>query len=115
MIDYGSLRVRAGWVLGNFLPYAFGGLAVGRSDISRSSTVSGTETTGSGVVTPFSFTNSETKDSAYMYGFAVGGGLDVALTSNIYVRGELEYVQFAPIDDIVVNIVTGRVAAGIKF
>jgi opacity protein-like surface antigen len=115
MIDYGTLRVRAGWVLGNVLPYAFGGLAVGRSNITRSATVSGTETTGTGIVTPFSFTNSESKDSAFMYGFAVGGGLDVALTPNVYVRAEAEFVQFAPVYDIVVNIMTGRVGAGIKF
>ena len=37
-----------------------------------------------------------------MYGFTVGGGLDVALTSNIFLRGEFEYVRFAPLADMTV-------------
>jgi opacity protein-like surface antigen len=50
-----------------------------------------------------------------MYGFSVGGGIDVALTSNIFVRGELEYVRFAPIGDILVSVTTARLGAGLKF
>ena len=38
-----------------------------------------------------------------LYGFSVGGGLDVALTQNIFVRGEFEYIQFAPVSDIVLD------------
>src|SRR4030088_2465079 len=33
-----TFRGRAGWATGNFLPYVFGGLAVGRMDVSRSVT-----------------------------------------------------------------------------
>ena len=50
-----------------------------------------------------------------MYGFTVGGGLDVALTSNIFLRGEFEYVRFAPLADMTVSVMSGRVGAGIKF
>src|SRR3954452_25633197 len=38
--DVVTFRGRAGWAGGNFLPYMFGGVAVGRTDVSRSSTVS---------------------------------------------------------------------------
>src|SRR3954452_8154576 len=38
--DVVTFRGRAGWAAGNFLPYMFGGVAVGRTDVSRSSTVS---------------------------------------------------------------------------
>ena len=41
--DYGAARVRGGWVVGNFLPYATVGFAVGRADITRSAQVSGAE------------------------------------------------------------------------
>src|ERR1043165_2318669 len=34
--DYGSLRVRGGYVWGCFLPYLFGGVALGQADINRS-------------------------------------------------------------------------------
>src|SRR5438105_7483645 len=33
-----TFRGRAGWAAGNFLPYVFGGVAVGRMDVSRSVT-----------------------------------------------------------------------------
>ena len=33
--DYGSLRVRGGYALGCFLPYLFGGVALGQADIDR--------------------------------------------------------------------------------
>ena len=36
--DVVTLRGRAGWATGNFLPYLFGGVAVGRMDVSRSVT-----------------------------------------------------------------------------
>jgi opacity protein-like surface antigen len=102
--------------LGNVLPYGFGSFVVGRAEISRSTTVSGTQTSNAtGAVVPFTFTNSEYKPSDFVYGFSVGGGLDVALTPNIFVRGEFEYVQFARVSEIVANIMTGRIAAGIKF
>lgn len=115
IIDYGTLRARAGWILGSVLPYGFVGFVLGRGDINLSSTVSGTQTAPDGTVTPFSFTESDIRNSALLYGFAVGGGVDFALTSNIFVRGEVEFVQFARVSDMVANIVTGRVAAGVKF
>ena len=37
--DVMTFRGRAGWICGDFLPYAFGGLAVGRLATSRSATV----------------------------------------------------------------------------
>jgi outer membrane immunogenic protein len=51
----------------------------------------------------------------FFYGFSVGGGFDVALTPNIFVRGEFEYTQFAPISNITVSISTVRAGAGFKF
>ena len=36
--DYGAARLRGGWVVGNFLPYATLGVAVGRANITRSAT-----------------------------------------------------------------------------
>ena len=42
--DFGTLRARAGYEVGNFLPWAMIGVAAGRANIRRSATVSGTET-----------------------------------------------------------------------
>jgi opacity protein-like surface antigen len=41
--DYGSLRARAGYITGNFMPYAMAGAAWGRADLARSATASGLE------------------------------------------------------------------------
>ncbi len=48
--DYGTFRARAGWAAGNFLPYAFVGVAIGRADTAQTARViaSGFDTTGSG-------------------------------------------------------------------
>jgi len=126
MTDFGSIRARAGLSMGNVLPYMFGGFALGRADYTRTSLVSGQENPGTPRVVPcdtiaaptcvdFAFSNSEARSLAWMYGFSVGGGVDVALTSNIFVRSEVEYVRFAPVGDILLTVTTARLGAGFKF
>ena len=124
-LNFGTLRARAGWALGNFLPYAFTGLAVGHANVNIAATVFGQENpqnqpcTPSGPATPacvpFSFTGTAGKNGEWMYGFTFGGGLDVALTRNVFLRAEYEYVQFAPIANLVVDVNTVRGGLGIKF
>jgi opacity protein-like surface antigen len=50
-----------------------------------------------------------------LYGFSVGGGFDMAVTQNIFLRGEYEFVQFAEIANITAKISSARVGAGFKF
>src|SRR5207237_1748183 len=42
--DFATFRARAGWVAGDFMPYGFAGVAVGRANITRSATVTATRT-----------------------------------------------------------------------
>jgi len=124
-LDYGTLRARAGWIFGNFLPYGFAGVALGRADLAVSANVWGEQnppaaggTCSSGNIPScylFAFTSTAGKNSDLLYGFTVGGGIDFALTSNVFVRAEYEYVQFAPISGVVAAISSARVGAGIKF
>ena len=122
--DYGSLRARAGYIINNFLPYGFVGFVLGSGNYAVTSLIYGQQSSATPPVLPctpsltcvdYNFANSDAKNGALMYGFSVGGGLDYALTQNIFLRGEFEYVQFAPIADIVASIITARVGAGIKF
>ncbi len=125
--DYASFRTRAGWVLGNVLPYGFAGLVVGGGNYSVTSLVTGTQNAATPppygcdpIITPTTcvslyFPNSTGQNGALLYGFSVGGGVDWAITQNIFLRGEFEYVQFAPIANIVASIVSARVGAGFKF
>jgi outer membrane immunogenic protein len=130
LTDLGTLRGRAGYVLGNFLPYGFIGMAVGRAnynvstvaDVTQSSVTSGKPDyscvgTNSGTTTCSDaiFPNSAGQSSALLWGYTVGAGLDWAVTRNIFVRGEFEFVQFAPISNIAVSVASGRVGGGLKF
>jgi opacity protein-like surface antigen len=126
--DYGSLRARAGWVVDNFLPYGFAGVALGRGDYAVTSLIFGQQNSAtppppltfpcgapSPTCTNFAFANSAARNGVLLYGFSVGGGFDWALTSNIFVRAEYEYIQFAPIANITASISSARVGVGFKF
>jgi outer membrane immunogenic protein len=124
-LNFGTLCARAGWALGNFLPYVFTGVAVGHANVNIAATVSGIENpqnrpcTASGAATPacvpFSFTGTAGKSGEWMVGFTFGGGLDVALTRNVFLRAEYEYVQFAPIANLVMDVNSVRGGLGVKF
>jgi outer membrane immunogenic protein len=121
-LNFGTLRGRAGWALGNFLPYVFGGLAVGHSNVNIVATTYGIQNPPLGCpagtnppCVPFSFTGTAGKNGEWMYGFTVGAGLDVALTRNVFLRAEYEFVQFAPIANLQVNVNTVRGGLAFKF
>ena len=64
---------------------------------------------------PFSFTSSETRNNAFAYGWAAGGGLDVLVFPNVFLRGEYEYLSFGSVSGIRASINSGRVGVGLKF
>jgi outer membrane immunogenic protein len=123
--DFGSLRVRAGWVFSNFLPYATIGVAAGRADVTRSAQVVGVENPPAGYpgvacrteprCTEFSFSDSQVKNGAFMYGWALGGGIDMMIMPRFFVRAEYEYLWFTKVEGVQPEIHTARVGAGIKF
>jgi opacity protein-like surface antigen len=134
--DFGVARARAGWILGNFLPYMTGGFAVGRADVTRTANTFGAENPppgypgypagpavcGPGVPPPpaapcteFNLSNSEGKQSAFIYGWAVGGGLDALVMPNVFLRAEYEYISFSKIMGITARMNTMRAGLGFKF
>ncbi len=123
--DIATARLRAGVETGSFLPYGFVGLAMARADFINSATLSYTAQDFPDSATPpltplpdLAFgpvTQGNAQNGSFAYGFASGVGLDVGLTPNIFVRGEFEYIYFAPLDGIHVTMATGRVGAGLKF
>ena len=115
LIDYATARFRFGYAMAQFLPYVFVGGSVGRFDYANSSTVRDSQLAG-GVTTVFGpVTMSDAKANAIVGGFTTGVGIDVALMPNLFLRGEFEYVGFAPIGGIRSSINTGRVAIGMRF
>jgi len=120
--DYGTLRARAGYVMNNFMPYGFVGFAVGYANIGKTATVTETEvsdTTGQitgclGGVAPCSLTDTDNR-SQFIYGYSGGLGLDWALTQNIFLRAEYEYIQFTGLGGLDFYLNNVRVGGGFKF
>jgi opacity protein-like surface antigen len=118
LIDYATFRARAGYTFGQFLPYAFAGVAAGRFNYATTATttVSGISATATPpTYGPITDTESDAKNNAVVGGVTAGLGMDVALLPNVFVRGEWEYIAFAPVGGFRANINTGRVGIGVKF
>jgi opacity protein-like surface antigen len=138
LTDYAEARFRAGYIVGNLLPYGFMGVAVGRASYSVTTladvaqftpsgapflvpnytcigTGGGVTLNAAGLCQDFPFSNSVGQNNALLWGFSVGAGLDWALTQHFFLRGEFEFVQFAPISAINLALFSGRVGAGYKF
>jgi outer membrane immunogenic protein len=125
-----TFRGRAGWATGNFLPYAFGGIAVGRMDVSRSVTssvtarddltltVNGVTGTIIGNTVPVpsqSQTLAEQRTNAFAAGWTAGLGLEYMLWDCVFMRGEWEYVKFLAVKNTVVQANNLRAGIGYKF
>jgi outer membrane immunogenic protein len=116
LIDYGTIRGRAGYVMGRFLPYGTLGLAVGRANITQSAIVSERVSAQDGTFIRDIPTQTATNaKAAYIWGYAAGAGLDVEVAPGIMLRAEYELVQFSTFSDMRAMMQTVRVGAGVKF
>jgi opacity protein-like surface antigen len=129
--DYVTLRGRVGWSGGDYMPYAFGGLAIGRADVSRFATVSYVKyddfdvtTTVGGVTTTIhqqnqigsaTMSQAERRTNSFIYGWTAGIGLEYALFDCVFLRGEWEHVGFSNVKDISMSLNNFRLGAGYKF
>ncbi len=119
LTDYGSLRVRAGYAFGSFLPYAFAGVAMGQADIDRNANVNlfyqyiGTATPALPNLGPYASSLSDNANAHFVTGYAGGLGVDVMLWEGLFLRAEWEYLRFTTTVDTTVNTV--RVGVGYKF
>lgn len=118
--DIGTFRARAGYAYGAFLPYLFGGLALGQADIVRSVAVRDFVTAGPGSTTPASLLGNQGtlsqvqgQYSRLIYGYTAGLGVDINLIGGLFARAEWEYVRFT--SSIDTNINTVRAGVGYKF
>jgi len=107
--DYATLRARVGYSMGQFLPYAFLGGAVGRFDY-RTRTI-GSVTSGATV----SFNEVTAKDGAFNPGLTTGLGVDIAILPNMYLRAEYEFNAFLELAGITPMTHTARVGLGFRF
>lgn len=127
--DVITFRGRTGWVVGNALPYLFGGLAVGRADVSRAATVTydkydDYDVTNSitGVTTHFtdylgssSVSSNDKRSNSFVPGWTAGLGMEYCLWGGLFVRGEWEYMRFLTVKDISFSVNNARLGIGYKF
>src|SRR4051812_31440936 len=117
--DYGSLRVRGGYAWGCFLPYLFGGVALGQADINRRADVDlfyryvGNQVPRLPNIAPPPATLTDNANAHFIYGYSGGLGVDMMLVANLFVRAEWEYMRFTAPVDTTVNTV--RAGIGYKF
>lgn len=123
--DWYTLRGRVGWAAGYFMPYVTAGLAFG--NITSTATADGTTSQYAVTTDPITgvpvYTLRGTVSNSYTmrhrgisYGGAVGAGVDMAFFSNLFLRAEWQYIQFASggtRPEMSIN--TARVAGGVKF
>jgi opacity protein-like surface antigen len=117
--DYGTLRGRAGYMIGSFLPYMFGGFAMGRADIVRQSSVTvsglylGTVPNTPPAYGPVTLSANDRQNGHFLYGYSAGVGVDVNLIGGLFARAEYEYIRFTSTIDT--NVSTVRAGLGYKF
>lgn len=115
--DSGTLRARAGYAYGAFLPYAFAGVALGQADIIRTAHIFGTQVNAAAAPgfqnVPFDLSATDASYSKLIYGYSFGIGSEMMLLSCLFLRAEWEYVRYASVIDT--NINTVRVGLGYKF
>ena len=129
--DVVTFRGRVGWATGNFLPYVFGGVAVARMSVSRSATVTATETDvsyntdvlGNQTEVDKVLCSSacafgsvvEARPNNFVAGYTGGLGTEMMLVGNVFARLEWEYIKFLAVKDMTVSMNSFRAGIGYKF
>jgi outer membrane immunogenic protein len=121
--DMATFRGRAAYAYGSFLPYMFGGLALGNANISQSATITdryaftfaGAQASCAtpGTFCPAALTSTNVLHNHLIYGYTGGLGVDVNLIGGLFFRAEWEYIRFAASTDTSINTV--RAGLGYKF
>lgn len=115
-----TFRGRAGWAVGNFMPYVFGGLAVAREDVALSVTPSVYRTIygPDAAYFPLSQFNApvvQGRTNNFVVGWTAGLGMEYMLWGNVFLRGEWEYAKFSKVENISATLNNARVGVGYKF
>jgi opacity protein-like surface antigen len=114
--DMATFRGRAAYAFGCFLPYAFGGFALGNASVvGHTATVhDAVSATPLGPFTPLAtLTASDVVHNHLIYGYTAGLGVDINLVGGLFARAEWEYVRFTTSIDTSINTV--RAGLGYKF
>lgn len=143
--DYGTVRVRAGYTSGPFLPFVTAGIALGqvRTSTSVTAQIAGYDTAAynlwvadpitypAGSINRYGYSafnpanlaarqlaagvTGSVSKSTVAAGFTAGAGLDIAVGQNIFLRAEYQYAWFDDFNGHKLNVNTIRGGGGVKF
>jgi outer membrane immunogenic protein len=121
--DFGSVRGRMGFAWDNWMPYLTAGMAYARASSASYATIASYQRTydagglitsqGNTIYTP-SFLAEQNRSKVHI-GYALGAGLDVALTSNIVLRAEMQHLRFVNVAGHTLQLNQAKVGAAIKY
>jgi outer membrane immunogenic protein len=128
--DLVTLRGRIGWDAGTYMPYLFGGVAVGRVNVTRSATLNVirnddyTVLIGGNIyqqvrdqtdVSPTPATRTEGGVDSYAGGYTMGLGTEMNIYGGWFLRAEYEYVKLVKVKDVAITLNSARAGLGYKF
>lgn len=110
--DYGLVKARVGYAFDRFLPYAFVGVGGARYKAQGVGSIEQyVAATGVPVAT---YTSSLSKDQL-TFAYGGGAGLDYAITDQIILRAQYDYVQLDSVIGQESKVQVGKIGAGIRF
>ena len=113
--DYATFRGRAAWAYNCFLPYAFGGFALGNANFTNTVSIQDSVSVAAGG--PFTLLQpvsaSDVTHNHLLYGYTAGLGIDINLVAGLFMRAEWEYVRFKAVIETHIN--TARAGLAYKF
>jgi outer membrane immunogenic protein len=128
--DFGTIRGRLGAPMGSFMPYLTGGLSWARASYGNTAALVSDTRNVTQVVNPFtgatttnygpwapaaSYALKDGSRTRFVFGYAVGAGVDWAVTQNLILRAEVMHVRFGNAGDTSTSINSARAGAAIKF
>lgn len=120
--DYATLRLRMGWAYGRIMPFATLGAALGRFNTTSTIDADALIVANAGQANEtrnrangYPLQVGTIRKNTYSFGLTAGAGVDWALTDNLFLRAEYQFIRFAEIEGTTTTVNTGRVAAALKF
>ena len=110
--DYALVKARLGYAYDRFLPYAYLGIGGARYVAQGVGSIE-QYTTATGIVTGSSTSTINKNQTTLAYG--AGAGLDYAITDQILLRAQYDYVQLDSVVGQESKIQVGKIGAGIRF
>lgn len=120
MHDYWTVRGRAGWAVGRFMPYLTGGIAIARgtSGVNYEATCvrSGTDTvTGSSQCIGGRSRVAAEATNRMGFGLVGGAGMEALITDNVFARLEYQYLRVPAMAGVPVTLHSVRAGVAVKY